>query len=64
MKVNKKLLRFALARLAERSTFAGVGALVAMAGITISGAQLDAIVALVTAAASVALVFIPEGKSE
>jgi hypothetical protein len=64
MKVNTKLLRFALGRLAERSTFAGLGALLALAGLTVSGAQLDAVVQVVTALAGAALVFIPEGKSE
>jgi hypothetical protein len=57
-----KTLRYVLARLDERSTFAGLGALVALLGLKWSGGQLDAVAQLITAAASAALVFLPEPK--
>jgi hypothetical protein len=63
MKVNTKLLRFAVARLAERSTWAGLGGLLVLAGLSVSGAQIDAIVSAASAVFSLVLVFWPEPKS-
>ena len=51
-----------LARLREPSTWAGIAALVSLFGGTVAPEQAQAVVALGTAAAGAAAVFLPERK--
>lgn len=55
-----KLLAFLLARLAEPSTYAGLGALLAAAGVHIDNSVLQAAIQLLVAGAGLAGVLIPE----
>jgi hypothetical protein len=55
-----KLLGFVLARLAEPSTYAGLGALLAAGGVQIDGIILRAVIQLLVASAGLAAVLLPE----
>lgn len=59
------MLSYLLARLKEPSTYAGLGGLLAIAGVAISPEKLNAIIGLAVAAASAAAVFLPDaGKPQ
>ncbi len=51
---------FALARLAEPSTYAGLGALLAAAGVHVDNSTLQSVVQLFVAIAGLAAVLMPE----
>jgi hypothetical protein len=55
-----KLLSFVLAWLAEPSTYAGLGALLAASGVHIDGIILRAVIQLLVASAGLAAVLLPE----
>lgn len=57
------LVAFLLARLREPSTYAGIGAVIAAAGINIPASTWTAMVQATIALAGLAAVLIPEGKA-
>jgi hypothetical protein len=54
------MLNFLLARAKEPSSYAGLATLLGMAGVTIAPEEWQAIVGLLTAAASLAAIALPE----
>jgi hypothetical protein len=55
-----KLVAFLVARLAEPSTYAGLGALLAAGGVHINAALLQAVIQLLVASAGLAAILLPE----
>jgi hypothetical protein len=55
-----KLVAFLVARLAEPSTYAGLGALLAAGGVHIDDAVLQAVIQLLVAIAGLAAILLPE----
>jgi len=58
------MLNFILARAKEPSTYAGLGLILAAAGLHFSSGQTNAIVQLLMALAGVVSMFIPEGMNK
>lgn len=56
------VLQALLNRLKEPSTYAGLGALLALLGVNLPASTLQAIVATLTAVAGLAAILIPEAK--